>query len=148
MGSKLFKATQSANHDIGDIPDLDQNVNSLSLSAHSTSARNPDATNQPDEAIPNLDDIPDMDDDLGDAGGVVEAEDDATAAAQPAATHQAELGQNNPSNLISVRTYDCLITYDKSVSFLSILSIMIDRARPSDHDDDAIPGTIKHPECG
>ncbi|KNZ60496.1 autophagy-related protein 3 [Puccinia sorghi] len=103
------RPAQSAAHDIGDIPDIDQNVNSLSLSAADHAAgRHPDATsNNPEEAIPNLDDIPDMDDDLGDAGGIVEAEDDATAAPQ------VDLGQNSPSNLISVRTYDCLITYDK-----------------------------------
>jgi ubiquitin-like-conjugating enzyme ATG3 len=111
--ARSSKANQSAAHDIGDIPDLDQNVNSLSLSADSGAGRNPDASNNADEAIPNMDDIPDMDDDLGDAGGVVEAEDDATASAQAAANQQAELGQNNPSNLVSVRTYDCLITYDK-----------------------------------
>lgn len=104
------RPAQSAAHDIGDIPDIDQNVNSLSLSTAAETGRHPDATStHPDaEAIPNLDDIPDMDDDLGDAGGIVEADDDATAAPQP------ELGQNCPSsNLISVRTYDCLITYDK-----------------------------------
>ncbi|OAV96037.1 hypothetical protein PTTG_02289 [Puccinia triticina 1-1 BBBD Race 1] len=107
------RPTQSAAHDIGDIPDLDHNVNSLSLSADTGAGRNPDPSNNAEEAIPNLDDIPDMDDDLGDAGGVVEAEDDATASTQAAANQQTELGQNNPSNLVSVRTYDCLITYDK-----------------------------------
>ncbi|POW17834.1 hypothetical protein PSHT_06244 [Puccinia striiformis] len=92
------RSAQSAAADIGDIPDLEQNVNSLSLTANDGNGGH-------------------MDDDLGEAGGVVEAEDDATTiatqAAAAAAQQQAELGQNNPSNLISVRTYDCLITYDK-----------------------------------
>ncbi|OAV97251.1 hypothetical protein PTTG_07630 [Puccinia triticina 1-1 BBBD Race 1] len=91
----------------------DHNVNSLSLSANTGAGRNPDPSNNAEEAVPNLDDIPDMDDDLGDAGGVVKAEDDATASTQAAANQQTEIGQNNPSNLVSICNYDCLITYDK-----------------------------------
>ncbi|KAI9620674.1 hypothetical protein KEM48_008023 [Puccinia striiformis f. sp. tritici PST-130] len=112
------RSAQSAAADIGDIPDLEQNVNSLSLTANDgNGGRDVMGEYQPRGSYPGYDDIPDMDDDLGEAGGVVEAEDDATTiatqAAAAAAQQQAELGQNNPSNLISVRTYDCLITYDK-----------------------------------
>jgi hypothetical protein len=56
-----------------------------------------------------MDDIPDMDDEddeLGGlSGGVDEAEDAATASAPAAA--------GRGSKLLAVRTYDCLITYDK-----------------------------------
>lgn len=68
-----------------------------------------------DESIPNMDDIPDMDDELEGSGGVVEEADDATTQAkvEPSTGSKVEVGQTNPSNLVSVRTYDCLITYDK-----------------------------------
>ncbi|PWO01017.1 hypothetical protein FA09DRAFT_342332 [Tilletiopsis washingtonensis] len=60
-------------------------------------------------ALPEMDDIPDMDDEddeLGGlSGGVDEAEDAATASAPAAA--------GRGSKLLAVRTYDCLITYDK-----------------------------------
>lgn len=59
-------------------------------------------------------DIPDMDDedDLGDLGGGVEEVDD-PALAKNTGVYSA--GQTNvpASKLVSVRTYDCLITYDK-----------------------------------
>ncbi|KAE8232145.1 hypothetical protein CF326_g2823 [Tilletia indica] len=69
-------------------------------------------------------DIPDMDeDDLAGMGGGVEEEEDAATAPQPAAAAassstasaaQAANTSSSPSdNLLSVRTYDCLITYDK-----------------------------------
>ena len=67
-------------------------------------------------AVRDLDDIPDMDDDdaLG-AGGVEEPEDEAAAA--PITSHVHALGScadgSGPGNTLSVRTYDCYITYDK-----------------------------------
>lgn len=61
------------------------------------------------DALPEMDDIPDMDDEddeLGGlSGGVDEAEDAATASAHAA--------PRSGSKLLAVRTYDCLITYDK-----------------------------------
>jgi len=64
-------------------------------------------------------DIPDMDDedDLDGMGGGVEEEEDAATAPQAAPT-PAPAGAGAPTtnasdNLLSVRTYDCLITYDK-----------------------------------
>lgn len=64
---------------------------------------------QPAEsAVPDLNDIPDIDDDIGGAG-VTEPEDEATAS-------QAATGNTNVDSsgaTLSVRTYDCFITYDK-----------------------------------
>ncbi|EGG08589.1 uncharacterized protein MELLADRAFT_116020 [Melampsora larici-populina 98AG31] len=106
------RTAQSAKTDIGDIPDVEPNVASLSLSSDINAPSMPDG----EEAIPNMDDIPDMDDELEGGGGVIEEADDATAtqaAADPASGSKIEVGQTNPSNLVIVRTYDCLITYDK-----------------------------------
>ncbi|KAK0533429.1 E2-like enzyme [Tilletia horrida] len=71
-------------------------------------------------------DIPDMDDedDLAGMGGGVEEEEDAATAPQPAAAAPAASAASGSAaagagaapvsdNLLSVRTYDCLITYDK-----------------------------------
>ena len=62
-------------------------------------------------------DIPDMDDEeddeLGGLGeGVEEADDPATLASRQAAAATANTA-NSQNRLVSVRTYDCLITYDK-----------------------------------
>lgn len=76
-----------------------------------------------DEADDEVGDIPDMDDDDEDgilgSGGVVEHEDTATAApvniaaTAAASSSRDDTGAINGDNILSVRTYDCLITYDK-----------------------------------
>lgn len=83
---------------------------------------NDGADAEDDEAIG---DIPDMDDEDEDAlgnlgGGVAEYEDPATAApaqpaaaAAPAADAKDSTVGSGSANILSVRTYDCLITYDK-----------------------------------
>lgn len=63
--------------------------------------------------MPDLDDIPDMDDELeaaGGAGGLVEEEDEAAFKPAVPAKHSATGGGDN---LVQVRTYDCFISYDK-----------------------------------
>lgn len=61
--------------------------------------------------VPNADDIPDIDDDEYDfaGAGVTEPEDDAAAAS----TSHAHTVTDAQGNTLSVRTYDCYITYDK-----------------------------------
>lgn len=64
--------------------------------------------------IPDIPDIPDMDDALGAFGGELEEEkDDAAAPATSGPTLEGSDSAPKNSNLLSVRTYDCLITYDK-----------------------------------
>ncbi|KAM0750688.1 hypothetical protein T439DRAFT_314015 [Meredithblackwellia eburnea MCA 4105] len=93
---------------IGDIPDLDGPVASLSLSDSSAPAS---ASVDQAEEIPNLDDIPDMDDEDAGGAGLVEEEDDA---ALPTPAQASTTGSGGPSdNLLQVRTYDCFISYDK-----------------------------------
>lgn len=74
-------------------------MNSLSVDSTSSSS-----------AIPNMDDIPDIDDDEAGGAGVVEPEDE--AAAPPSSTTAAATDATS-GNTLSVRTYDCSITYDK-----------------------------------
>ena len=88
---------------IGDIPDLDApatDADSVSASLANTSL---DSAPAPEE-MPDMDDIPDMDDDDLESGGLVEEDDDAAVAAPLPTTL---------SNLVQVRTYDCSISYDK-----------------------------------
>lgn len=63
--------------------------------------------------IPDIADIPDMDDEdeLGGLGEGITEDDDATAAPVPSNTAQSSSAPG--ANLVAVRTYDCLITYDK-----------------------------------
>lgn len=70
--------------------------------------------------VPDMDDIPDMDDDIG-GGGIKEVEDPATQAAEAQAQSQAisAFAGSSSANLVNLRTYDCLITYDKYVRLLS-----------------------------
>ncbi|MBW0467128.1 hypothetical protein O181_006843 [Austropuccinia psidii MF-1] len=107
------RTSQSAVPEIGDIPDLDSNINSLSLSSANIANQITSHGNGGDDAIPNMDDIPDIDDDLGDAGGLVEAEDDAIAPSSRSNANEESNPSANSGNLLNVRTYDCLITYDK-----------------------------------
>ncbi|KAH8119055.1 autophagocytosis associated protein [Phellopilus nigrolimitatus] len=105
------KASHNANTpgDIEDIPDLDDGptesatdaMGELSLSG----AKNAQANETPD-----LDEIPDMDEDLE------EGDDEATAA--PSKTPISNVTEANEievsrGNLLQVRTYDVMITYDK-----------------------------------
>ncbi|THH14589.1 hypothetical protein EW146_g5754 [Bondarzewia mesenterica] len=111
-------AGRQSNHDnaanpgsIDDIPDLDgpshedhdglsSGVGGLSLSDSKGAATTPD-----------LDDIPDMEEDLE------EGEDEATAAPKPAPTPNKVIESSEvevaKGNLLQVRTYDVMITYDK-----------------------------------
>ncbi|KAG0145964.1 hypothetical protein CROQUDRAFT_658073 [Cronartium quercuum f. sp. fusiforme G11] len=102
------RTSQAATLDIGDIPDAEPHLASLSIAS-----QNHPSIADGDEAIPNMDDIPDMDDELEGGGGVIEEADDATTQSKPEPSSKLEVGQTNPGNLITVRTYDCLITYDK-----------------------------------
>ncbi|CAH7667089.1 autophagocytosis associated protein [Phakopsora pachyrhizi] len=109
--------SQAVVGDIGDIPDLEPSLNSMTLSSNPIGPSGEQSVPGGEDSIPDMDDIPDIEDELGDSGGVVEPEDDATAdQGKGSSTRdepELEIGQNNPGNLVSVRTYDCLITYDK-----------------------------------
>ncbi|KZW00213.1 hypothetical protein EXIGLDRAFT_738782 [Exidia glandulosa HHB12029] len=97
---------QSQAQNIDDIPDLDgpsaddmaDAVSGLNLGADNV------AGNPPVGEIPDMDDIPDMED-----AGIEEADDEATAA--PAAAPATS--SDSKGNLLQVRTYDVMITYDK-----------------------------------
>ncbi|PWN45119.1 hypothetical protein IE81DRAFT_336450 [Ceraceosorus guamensis] len=106
--------------DIADIPDVDGEVGGLTAGEEDdlakrvagTSLGADEAKRAGLDAADDIAEIPDMDDEdeLGElAGGVVE-DDPATAASYATASKGATAGT---SNLISVRKYDCLITYDK-----------------------------------
>ncbi|GAA5919364.1 hypothetical protein JCM5296_002275, partial [Sporobolomyces johnsonii] len=90
---------------IGDIPDADLPTSSSQRSLNDLA----DMSLREDE-IPDMDDIPDMDE-LAEAsgGGLVEEEDDAAVKVEPTAGE----GATGSDNLVQVRTYDCMITYDK-----------------------------------
>ncbi|WVQ80953.1 hypothetical protein IAT38_003060 [Cryptococcus sp. DSM 104549] len=62
-----------------------------------------------EEEIPDIDDIPDMDDE---GEGLEDYEDEAAA---PKIVHpsEAEINSTAGKNLLQVRTYDCIISYDK-----------------------------------
>jgi ubiquitin-like-conjugating enzyme ATG3 len=81
---------------------------SLTTTSHGEAAGNAEQDSGGIIDIPDMDD--EEDDELGGLGaGVVEADDPATAASRQA-TASALKSENR---LVSVRTYDCLITYDK-----------------------------------
>ncbi|GAA6007128.1 hypothetical protein JCM10207_001519 [Rhodosporidiobolus poonsookiae] len=88
---------------IGDIPDVDEPSSS---GVDGVTSHLADTSISKDD-IPDLDDIPDMDDEDAVGGGLVEEDDDAAVQVAPAK----EGGRSD--NLIQVRTYDCMITYDK-----------------------------------
>ncbi|CAD6893153.1 unnamed protein product [Tilletia controversa] len=108
---------------------LASRVAGISVADHSAAgASAPDA--RASSIDDDIGDIPDMDeDDLAGMGGGVEEEEDAATAPQPAAAaatassstapgtgaagSQAVTTTSPSDNLLSVRTYDCLITYDK-----------------------------------
>ncbi|GAA5985157.1 hypothetical protein JCM10908_002548 [Rhodotorula pacifica] len=103
---------------IADIPDADD---STAPSSSSHAARTSDVNNlssrlaetsiKADE-IPDLDDIPDMDDEEEGTGGLIEEDDDAAVKVEPASSARRD-GTSRFDNLLQVRTYDCMITYDK-----------------------------------
>ncbi|KAN0066086.1 E2-like enzyme [Thecaphora frezii] len=125
----------SAKAEIADIPDIEQDptapsyqltegqeddlaarVASLGVGGNDTGVPVSDTKDE----IPDIGDIPDMDDEMDDMGaGIEEEEDHATfqAASTPSdiAGNEAAHGASNAEGgkLLSVRTYDCLITYDK-----------------------------------
>ncbi|KAF8624628.1 hypothetical protein AX15_005782 [Amanita polypyramis BW_CC] len=91
--------------DIAEIPDLDGSQEGGNISGRmgelSLGAGD-------DTATPDLDDIPDMEEEDLEAG------DEATAAPEkPAAVSDAQVETKAKNNLIQVRTYDVMITYDK-----------------------------------
>ncbi|BGP50718.1 E2-like enzyme [Rhodotorula kratochvilovae] len=89
---------------IGDIPDADDPSSGVEGVTSSLAGASLSGGAAGADEIPDLDDIPDMDDD--DAGaGLVEEEDDAAVKVEPAGARS--------DNLVQVRTYDCMITYDK-----------------------------------
>ncbi|CDU23793.1 related to AUT1-essential for autophagocytosis [Sporisorium scitamineum] len=66
--------------------------------------------------IPDIPDIPDMDDETDDLAGGVEEQDDAATAAPPTTLNNPASGSTSAADngkLLSVRKYDCIITYDK-----------------------------------
>ncbi|GAA6058254.1 hypothetical protein JCM3770_006081 [Rhodotorula araucariae] len=90
--------------DIGDIPDADDPSSAVEGIASSLADTALSAGAGGRDEIPDLDDIPDMDD--AEAGeGLVEEEDEAAVKVEPAGARS--------DNLVQVRTYDCMITYDK-----------------------------------
>ncbi|CAE6364019.1 unnamed protein product [Rhizoctonia solani] len=79
--------------EIHDIPDIDGNTNELTKDMNALSV---------EQDAPDFDDIPDMEEEG------LEAADEATAKPTPAAPIEVAKG-----NLLQVRTYDVMITYDK-----------------------------------
>lgn len=82
---------------------LDSKLSGLSVS---------DAQHEPSSSdVPNMDDIPDIEDDNLAGEGVTEPEDEAAASTTTAQAHGTTTDAQG--NVLSVRTYDCYITYDK-----------------------------------
>jgi ubiquitin-like-conjugating enzyme ATG3 len=80
--------------EIYDIPDIDGHTNELTKDMNALSV---------EADTPDIDDIPDMEEE-----GLEEVADEATAKPAPAAPVEVAKG-----NLLQVRTYDVMITYDK-----------------------------------
>jgi len=117
---------------IVDIPDSEPPLGASAMTAHeeddlaarvagakiaASSTADPLAGgNTSSDEIPDIQDIPDMDDEdeLGGMGGgdVEEENDPATATTTTTSTSNQDTGSSS-NNILSVRTYDCLITYDK-----------------------------------
>jgi len=92
---------------IEDIPDLDgpssvaHNLNSLNINGDGSTATEGEVF----PAIPDMDDIPDMEEE-----GLEGEEDEATVKAAPKVAVDVEVAKGN---FLQVRTYDVMITYDK-----------------------------------
>ncbi|KAJ9477014.1 Autophagy-related protein 3 [Pseudozyma hubeiensis] len=103
-------------HQLTDVQqdDLAARVAGVSI-GHQSNSIQPSASAGDIGDIPDMPDIPDMDDETDDlAGGVEEEDDPATAAPltfNSSASGSALAGDNG--KLLSVRKYDCIITYDK-----------------------------------
>ncbi|KPV73984.1 uncharacterized protein RHOBADRAFT_66693 [Rhodotorula graminis WP1] len=98
---------------MGDIPDADDlssssGVDGVTSSLADTSL-NPNAAAAARDEVPDFDDIPDMDDEAGGAG-LVEDDDDAAVQVEPSSLSG---GGTRSDKLVQVRTYDCMISYDK-----------------------------------
>jgi len=111
--TKKKTAPQSLSHSVSipsmdDIPDV-SDAEADKLASQATGLHIGDSSTV---TISDMDNIPDMDDDLVGSGGVQEVEDPAAQAA----VDQQKASTAATSNLIQLRTYDCLITYDKYVS--------------------------------
>ncbi|GAA5825870.1 hypothetical protein JCM11251_000036 [Rhodosporidiobolus azoricus] len=91
---------------IGDIPDLDEPGSASAGGVEGVTSHLADTSISKDD-IPDLDDIPDMDDEDAIGGGLVEEDDDAAVKVET----PRQVGASD--NLVQVRTYDCMITYDK-----------------------------------
>ncbi|ORX34825.1 autophagocytosis associated protein [Kockovaella imperatae] len=90
---------------INDIPDM---TDSPPLPTRELANVNLKDSNEEEiEDIPDLDDIPDMDDE---GAGLEEEDDPAVRIIHPS---EAEVKSTVGQNLLQVRTYDCLISYDK-----------------------------------
>ncbi|KAF4621106.1 hypothetical protein D9613_000144 [Agrocybe pediades] len=91
------KGSSGDHSEIAEIPDIDAPADDMA------------ALSLGDGKVPeilDLDEIPDMEEDLED-------EDEATAAPKPAPSKLVEEESPNKDNLLQVRTYDVMITYDK-----------------------------------
>ncbi|POY76362.1 hypothetical protein BMF94_0559 [Rhodotorula taiwanensis] len=100
---------------IADIPDADDPAGSSRRSdVNDLSSHLADTSLNPDD-IPDVDDIPDMDDEdeAGGGGGFVEEEEDDAAVKVEPVSNSRGAGASRSDNLVQVRTYDCMITYDK-----------------------------------
>lgn len=98
----------------GQEDDLAARVAGVSI-APSGSTIEPSSSGNDIGDIPDMPDIPDMDDETDDLAGGVEEEDDPATAAPPTLPSAASTSTSAADNskLISVRKYDCIITYDK-----------------------------------
>lgn len=99
----------------GQEDDLAARVAGISMTNQTCSQRPSTAGNEIGD-IPDIPDIPDMDDETDDLAGGVEEEDDPAIAAVPTLANPGSAsgsGGADNSKLLSVRKYDCIITYDK-----------------------------------
>ena len=107
---------EGARESAASIPDIPDNEGASHLEATDISSKlatlqignNESSESSSTSAMPNLQDIPDIDDDNLGGEGVTEPEDEAAVA--PASGH---VHADASRATLSVRTYDCLITYDK-----------------------------------
>ncbi|TKY90438.1 hypothetical protein EX895_000436 [Sporisorium graminicola] len=99
----------------GQEDDLAARVAGVSIANPATASIEPSTSANDIGDIPDMPDIPDMDDETDDLAGDVEEEDDPATAA-PATLNSATSGATSAADngkLLSVRKYDCIITYDK-----------------------------------
>ena len=102
----------------GQQDDLAARVAGVSIGLPGASSIEPSSTSAADIGdIPDMPDIPDMDDETDDLAGGVEEEDDPATAVPPTLNNAPASGSTSAvgdnGKLLSVRKYDCIITYDK-----------------------------------